>query len=214
MAEFVYDEMASLISQAGFQFLEVGLQSTDPTVLATTERRFRVPRFEEGIAHLQRYNLHFELQLIFGLPGDTRATSRDSLNYAISLNPPILSMFQLKVLPGTELWRKAAALQLTFDPEPPYTLRSHLSMDADEVAYGTTFLKAANLLQRSRTLRLMGRERGLTFADIVEEWLAWRPGQPESLPENDAISAFVTHLMERRQIPAEFYQHFCSLEFV
>jgi len=142
-AEFVDDEMAALMSEAGFAQLEVGLQTTDPTALATTERRLRIGRFNEGIAHLQRHHLSFELQLIYGLPGETRSTFRDSLNYAISLDPPILSVFRLMVLPGTELWRKAAALNLTFDPEPPYHVRSHLSMTVEDLEYGYRFMKAA-----------------------------------------------------------------------
>lgn len=212
-AEFVDDEMAALMSQAGFQFLEVGLQTTDPTALATAERRLRLERFNEGIAHLQRHHLSFELQLIYGLPGETRATFRESLNYAISLDPPILSVFRLMVLPGTELWRKAAALQLTFDPEPPYHVRSHLSMSEADLEYGYRFMKAANLLQRSRTLRVLGRERGLTFTELVEEWLDWRPGQPESQPHTESLTSFVAHVCGRRRIPPAFYELFGAREF-
>jgi radical SAM superfamily enzyme YgiQ (UPF0313 family) len=212
-AEFVDDELAALMNQAGFTCLEVGLQTTDPTALATAERRLRLDRFNEGISHLQRHHLSFELQLIYGLPGETRSTFRESLNYAISLDPPYLSVFRLMILPGTELWRKAAALNLTFDPEPPYHVRSHLSMTTDDLEYGYRFMKAANLLQRSRTLRLLGRERGVTFTEIVEEWLDWRPRQPEAQADKDAIQAFVTHLCGDRQIPAEFYQQFGALEF-
>jgi radical SAM superfamily enzyme YgiQ (UPF0313 family) len=212
-AEFVDDEMAGLMSAAGFTTLEVGLQTTDPTALATAERRLRLERFNEGIAHLQRHRLSFELQLIYGLPGETRATFRDSLNYAISLDPPTLSVFRLMVLPGTELWRKAAALELTFDPEPPYHVRSHLSMTEEDLEYGYRFMKAANLLQRSRTLRVLARERGLTFTELVEEWLDWRPQQPESRPDAETLKSFVAHICDERRIPAAFYEHFAAREF-
>jgi radical SAM superfamily enzyme YgiQ (UPF0313 family) len=211
-AEFVDDELAALMSQAGFQLLEVGLQTTDPTALATTDRRLRLERFNEGIAHLHRHHLPFQLQLIYGLPGETRSTFRESLNYAMSLDPPELAVFRLMVLPGTELWRKAVALNLTFDPEPPYHVRSHLSMTADDLEYGYRYMKAANLLQGSRTFRLLARERGVTFTEVVEEWLAWRPQQPASQPDKEAMSTFVTHLCSRRQIPPAFYQRFGALE--
>jgi anaerobic magnesium-protoporphyrin IX monomethyl ester cyclase len=138
-AEFVDDEMAALMRAAGFRQLEVGLQTTDPTALATTERRLRVERFTEGIAHLRRHGLPFELQLIYGLPGETTASFRESLNFAIALDPPQLSVFRLMVLPGTELWRKAASLQLTYDPEPPYHVRSHLSMTRGRSRVRTAF---------------------------------------------------------------------------
>src|SRR5205823_654325 len=64
-AEFVDDELARLMHDANFRFLEVGLQSTDTTALATVERRLKLERFLEGIDHLKRQKLDFELQLIF-----------------------------------------------------------------------------------------------------------------------------------------------------
>jgi anaerobic magnesium-protoporphyrin IX monomethyl ester cyclase len=212
-AEFIDDEMASLMHDAGFQYLEVGLQTTDPTALATTDRRLRVDRFKEGIAHLQRHRLYFQLQLIYGLPGETPTTFRESLNFGMSLDPPELAVFRLMVLPGTELWRKAAALQLMFDPEPPYHLRSHLSMTAHDVEHGLRVLKAAGLLQASRTIRLLSRERNLTFADVVDEWVSWAPNDQAFRASNDALMAFVEHVCGRNRIPPEFYREFGGREF-
>ena len=212
-AEFVDDEMAALMRAAGFRQLEVGLQTTDPTALATAERRLRVERFTEGVAHLRRHGLPFEMQLIYGLPGETTASFRESLDFAIALDPPQLSVFRLMVLPGTELWRNRAALQLTHDPEPPYHVRSHLSMTAGDLEYGLRFSRSANLLQRSRTLRLLAREPGVTFSDLVEAWLAWRPLQPAALPPAEAMAAFVSYVCADRGIPAQFYEGFGALEF-
>ena len=213
-AEFVDDELASLMRQAGFCMLEVGLQTTNETALATTERRLRMQPFTEGLAHLRRHNLRFELQLIYGLPDETRATFRESLNFAMSLDPPTLAVFLLLVLPGTELWRKAEALELDFDPEPLYFIRSHLSMSADDIHYGRRLVAAVDLLERSRTMRLLSRENGLTFADIVDEWLAWRPDHPPfEGADAETMMGFVARLCERAEIPPRFYLEFGAREF-
>lgn len=212
-AEFVDEELASLMRDAGFALLEVGLQTTDPATLATADRRLRLERFNEGIAHLHRHQLKFELHLIFGLPGETHATFLRSLNFGMALDPPELSVFRLMVLPGTELWRKADTLKLTFDPEPPYLVQSHLSMTAEEMAFGTRFQKVANLLQSSRTVRLLSRERDLSFTDIIEEWLAWRPDGQAYEADNETLKAFVSHVCNRRAITADFYERFGALEF-
>jgi radical SAM superfamily enzyme YgiQ (UPF0313 family) len=213
-AEFMDDELASLMRQAGFSMLEVGLQTTNETALATTERRLRMQPFIEGLAHLQRHKLRFELQLIYGLPDETRATFRESLNFAMSLDPPTLAVFLLLVLPGTELWRKAEALKLEFDPEPLYWLRSHVSMSAEDVEYGRRLVAAVYLLERSRTMRLLSREERLTFADIVDEWIAWRPDYSLFQPADGAtMMGFVAHVCGRKGIPAEFYLEFGAREF-
>jgi radical SAM superfamily enzyme YgiQ (UPF0313 family) len=213
-AEFVDDELASLMRDAGIQFLEVGLQTTNMTALATTERRLRLERFNEGIAHLHRYNLNYELQLIYGLPEETRSTFRESLNFAMSLDPPHLQVFRLMVLPGTELWRKAASMGLTYDPEPPYHVRSHATMTEEDVDYGHRLLKSANLLQASRTVRLLAREPDLTFSDLCEEWMAWRPGAATYTADSEILKGFVAHVCGKRNIAPGFYQHFGAFEFV
>jgi radical SAM superfamily enzyme YgiQ (UPF0313 family) len=212
-AEFVDDELAALMKAAHFDFLEVGLQTTDETVLASAERRLRRARFTEGIEHLRRHGLRFEIQLIYGLPDETRATFRTSLNDAIALDPPNLSVFRLMVLPGTDLWRRARQFDLEFDPEPPYHVRSHRSMSEADVEYGHRLLKSANFLQGSRTLRLLAREGGLSFADLVDEWLEWRGGRPVEA-DNAAVREFIAHVCAVRDIPAAFYERFGRAELV
>lgn len=212
-AEFVDDELAALMRQANFQFLEVGLQTTDEATLATTERRLRLERFNEGIGHLKRHRLPFQLQLIYGLPAETRTTFRQSLNFAMALDPPELAVFLLLVLPGTELWRKAGALNLAFDPEPPYAVRSHLSMTAEDIEYGRLVVQAVSLLERSRTLRLLSREDRLTFADLIDEWLAWRPEDQATRATEETMMTFIAHVCRRKGIPPAFYLEFGAREF-
>src|SRR5262249_40013894 len=156
---------------ARFDFIEIGLQTTDDTVLATAERRLRVQKFIDGIQHLKANGLHFELQLIYGLPGETRESFRRSLDFAMSLDPPDLAVFPLMVLPGTELWRKADGLRLSYDAEPPYYARSHFSMNESDISYGRKVIEALGTLDRLRTIRLLSRERNVGMADIIDAWL-------------------------------------------
>jgi radical SAM superfamily enzyme YgiQ (UPF0313 family) len=212
-AEFVDDEMACAMRDANFQFLEVGLQTTDTTALMTADRRLKVQRFLEGIGHLKRYKLPFELQLIYGLPGETRASFRKSLNFAMTLDPPVLEVFRLMVLPGTELWRNRAGLQLTFDPAPPYFARSHFSMSTDDFDYGRDLIGACSRLAGSRTIRLLAKERDLTFADLIDDWLDWVKSAGQDIKEHDRLPRFIAQVCEERAIPAPFYQQFAALEF-
>ncbi|HEV7570606.1 MAG TPA: radical SAM protein [Thermoanaerobaculia bacterium] len=212
-AEFVDEELAQLLAEANFQFLEIGLQTTDESALATVERRLRVRKFTDGIEHMKRYQLKFELQLIYGLPGETPDTFRRSLNFALSLGPFELVVFRLMILPGTELWRKAEALRLEFDPEPPYLARAHFSMTAADMAYGLKIVDAVPLLSSSKTIRFLCREPNVTFAEVVDAWIAWQDGQAPDTPVNVRARRFVADYCAAKQIPAEFYAGFASLEF-
>lgn len=212
-AEFIDDELARLMREANFQDLEVGLQTTDETALAAVERRLRMGAFLDGIGHLKRHHLRFELQLIFGLPGETLASFRRSLNFAAALDPPSLSVFPLMVLPGTELWRKAQALDLRFDPEPPYYVRSHRDMSAGDIAHGEKIIRALDLLGDSKTVRVLCREPGVTMSAIVDAWVAWMDAGARPAHAGQRARQFVAHFCEAQRIPPEFYNGFASIEF-
>lgn len=218
-AEFIDDEMARLMHEANFHHLEVGLQTTDANVLAITERRLKLGRFIEGIDHLKRHSVPFELQLIYGLPGETRATFRESLNFAASLKPPELQVFLLMILPGTELSRKTKALKIEFDPEPPYDVRSHYSMTREDIAYGIKVSRAVKYIGSAWTIRLLGREAGVTFPDLIDEWIEWTDTEPAGSAANDETSRmerlrrFVKHYCARNRIPPAFYDASSAIEF-
>jgi hypothetical protein len=162
---------------------------------------------------LKQQGLSFELQLIYGLPGETLASFRQSLNFAMSLDPPDLAVFPLMVLPGTELWQKADGLGLRFDPDPPYYVREHGSMGAADVEFGARMIDAIGHLGHSRTIRFLCREPGLAFDQIVDEWIAWWPNQPDTEPAMTKLRRFVEHVCATRGIPPRFYQGFASFEF-
>lgn len=202
-AEFIDDELARLMRDAHFKYIEVGLQTTDDGVLATVERRLRMQKFMDGIGYLKKYGLTFEVQLIYGLPGETRESFRKSLNFAAALDPPFLAVFPLMVLPGTELWRKAAGLGLAFDAAPPYFVRSHFSMNETDIRYGWDVNAALDWLEPFHTIRFLRRERGITYADVVDAWITSRPS---SLP------TFVEEFCANNDIPADFYRASAAIE--
>ena len=197
------DEMARLMRDAHFAFVEVGLQTTDVTALATVERRLKLEKFNNGVASLKKYGIPFELQLIYGLPGETPASFRQSLDFAVSLDPPVLAVFPLMVLPGTELWRKADGMGLEFEPTPPYFVKSHYTMSRADIARGWDIVGALKAFGESKALRLLGRERGVRFSEIVDAWIEW---EPKDMP------AFLSRFCRERNIPEAFYQAFAARE--
>jgi hypothetical protein len=124
-----------------------------------------------------------------------------------------LEVFPLMVLPGTELWRKADGFQLRFEAEPPYYVTSHFSMSADDIAYGWKVNKALKYLGDAKTFRIIAREPGVTFAEVVDAWIAWDAGRPADEPRREKMERFVSDFCASRSLPADFYQRFMALEF-
>jgi radical SAM superfamily enzyme YgiQ (UPF0313 family) len=211
-AEFMDEELARLMRDANVTFVEVGLQTTDVTALATVERRLKLDKFLSGIGHLKSCDIDFELQLIYGLPGETFESFRKSLEFAVSLDPPQLAVFPLMVLPGTELWRKADALRLEYEPTPPYHALSHYTMNRDQIAYGWKVVEALKVIGDSRAMRLLGREPGVRFLDILDAWIASGPPADEESPSQQ-VQRFLSRFCGERGIPPAFYQQFAAREF-
>jgi radical SAM superfamily enzyme YgiQ (UPF0313 family) len=211
-AEFIDEEMARLFREGNFAFLEVGLQTTDDTVLASVERRLKLKQFIEGISHLKRFDLRFELQLIYGLPGETRASFKRSLDFAASLEPPRLEVYPLMVLPGTELWRKAEILNLNFDPEPPYRIRSHPSMSVSDVNYGDKVAQAVSFPGNSLAFRLLYKKSRLKFSDMLDEWITWHDIHAVPKSKEEKINEFLREFCAQREIPDAFFRSLASLE--
>ena len=206
-AEFVDDELARLMHEANFRYVEVGLQTTEQAVLQNVDRRLRLEQFTAGIDHMRRHDVPFEIHLIHGLPGETPATFSASLNFAAALQPPILSIFQLLVLPGTELRRKADTLGIVFEQAPPYGVVSHATMSAEDIAYGRKIRRAVHRVGRFATLRYLARAADITFADIMDAWIAW--SDERSTPDADSatvgIGRFVSDFCAVRGIAPAFF---------
>ena len=122
-SEFLDPEMAELFSSITCS-LQIGLQSADPGVLHAVGRGFDPEDFAYRISLLNQQGAIFGFDLIYGLPGDSLARFRASLDFALSLYPNHLDIFPLAVLPGTKLYARAAALGLEHQATPPYTLIS------------------------------------------------------------------------------------------
>jgi radical SAM superfamily enzyme YgiQ (UPF0313 family) len=120
--ERVDDETAARLSQAGVESVETGPQSIGATALETCRRGFDRERFSAGVAALKRHGIRVECDLIAGLPGDTAEDFLAGIGFCLALDPGKIQTSTLHVLPGTELYERAAELGLRFDPEPPHEI--------------------------------------------------------------------------------------------
>jgi hypothetical protein len=120
-AELITREQAKRFARIGTS-LQIGLQTADPAVAALAGRDLNRGRFASRIGILNEEGVIFGLDLIYGLPTDTLAGFRRSLDFALSLYPNNLDLFRLSVLPGTPLADKAAEFGIQAEREAPYAV--------------------------------------------------------------------------------------------
>jgi oxygen-independent coproporphyrinogen-3 oxidase len=109
--ETVDDEKVSVLRELGFQRLSLGVQSFVPEELRQVNRRFDFARNREAVELIGRAGFpHFNVDLIYGLPGQTPASWRYSLEAAVDSPATSLFLYPLYVRPLTGLERRAEQL--------------------------------------------------------------------------------------------------------
>ena len=97
------------LSKRGVRTIELGVQSMDDTVLASSGRGHLAAESTNAIRCIKSLGLQAGAQLMPGLPSDTPASSLASLEEVISAGADFLRIYPTVVLQGTELARRYAA---------------------------------------------------------------------------------------------------------
>jgi hypothetical protein len=112
-----------------FQF-EIGIQSTNPETLAAVNRRMDMDIASVNISRLVKLDaIHLHVDLILGLPFETRESFRESFNRVFFLEPHYIQMGLLKVLPETPIRQEVNEHGLVFCHQPPYEILANLWLD-------------------------------------------------------------------------------------
>ncbi|MDO8915622.1 MAG: B12-binding domain-containing radical SAM protein, partial [Coriobacteriia bacterium] len=120
--ERIDDAAATLLRSAGVASVETGPQTIAPASLAVCHRRFDPKRFASGVRACKAQGIAVECDLIAGLPAEDVHDFLAGLRFALDLDPGIVQSSTLHVLPGTDLWARAAELGLSFDRDPPHEI--------------------------------------------------------------------------------------------
>ena len=110
----VRDEHLEFLSRVATSYLGVGLQSLDDRVLKLHDRPFDRGRFERAMEALKRVT-STELQIIFGLPGDSPEGFRQTLDYARSFGVGVRA-YHCLVLPDALMTRGRPEWQMRYNP--------------------------------------------------------------------------------------------------
>ncbi len=90
---------------AGFNRISIGAQSANDAILKFIGRRHKFEDVVRAVSDARRAGFdNVSLDLIYGLPAQTRDDWVDTLTRVIELEPDHISCYGLKIEPGTPLW--------------------------------------------------------------------------------------------------------------
>jgi oxygen-independent coproporphyrinogen-3 oxidase len=146
--ETVDAEKVAVLREAGFQRVSLGVQSFVAEELRQVNRRFDFPLHRQAIDLIGRAGFsHFNVDLIYGLPGQTPASWRYSLEQAIDSPATSLFLYPLYVRPLTGL----AVRQRPLDAPTPRQMAA---------LYDAAVERLARAGFRQLTMRQFRRDRG------------------------------------------------------
>jgi radical SAM superfamily enzyme YgiQ (UPF0313 family) len=94
-----------MLKEAGCDILIFGLQSVDSDILRRIKRSPLEPEVvQENVAVAKRLGIQTIVEFIFGLPGETEATIKRAVAYALKVKPQYAAFYSLLRLEGSEIY--------------------------------------------------------------------------------------------------------------
>jgi len=146
-SEGVTSKIAKKLAKAGFNRIELGMQSINPETLKRVKRYGDPEKVAEVSKMLVGEGIELLLDLIIGLPGDKPSDVERGIHFFLEHGlEEWVQVFPLSVLPGTAMRRDAKKEGLIFLQSPPYRIIS--TADFSEQDISSTLELAESLLDR------------------------------------------------------------------
>ncbi len=101
--DYINREILDNLRAYGVDVIELGVQSFDEEVLRLSKRGHSAADVEEACRLIHEYGFTLGIQLMVGLPGDSREACIESAKKAVALGPSIARIYPTVVIEGTEL---------------------------------------------------------------------------------------------------------------
>jgi len=130
---FDADKM-QVLADRGVNRISLGVQSFDPHVLRFLERDHQPEEIDTTRALLRSQFDNISFDLIFGVPGQTLESWRETLRRALALEPQHLSTYGLTFEKGTSFWSRRSKGEIRQLPEELEREMYALAMEELEAA--------------------------------------------------------------------------------
>lgn len=133
-ADRIDRETAGLLKRAGFNSMEVGLQTLNPDVLKRIRRNSDTEAELRGMAFMQEAGIDLKIGIIPGLPGDSPESFHKTAERLVSLGfGDSIEFYPLMILPGTGIREEADAAGISYQKKAPYFYLDGWGMNAEDI---------------------------------------------------------------------------------
>jgi radical SAM superfamily enzyme YgiQ (UPF0313 family) len=105
-ADKVDDELIRLMKESGCYYIAFGIESANDAILENVKKGETIETIHRAISIAARHDIVCQGFFIFGLPGETEASIRNTIDFALRSMLNRAQFLILDVLPGSELWTR------------------------------------------------------------------------------------------------------------
>ena len=161
-ADKVDEKLLRLMKKSGCYFFAFGIESANPQILKNIHKLENIETIKRAIELANKVGIECQGFFIFGLPGETKETIRESIDFAKNSKLSRAQFMILDVIPGSELWD---TLKGKFKPnwkknsykEPewiPTGLTKKDLMEAQSKAFKEFYLRPITLFRFAKFIKL------------------------------------------------------------
>ena len=166
--DYISEEILDMLSEYTVDTIELGVQSFDNDVLRISKRGHDEDAVYNACSLIKNYNIELGIQLMIGLPGDTKEKAILSAKKAAAVRPSLARLYPTVVLDDTELavmFRKGEYTPLSESEAVDITKEMYkILMDAD-INIMRVGLKSTDLMTNDADL---GHGYHPAFRQLVE----------------------------------------------
>ena len=107
-------ELAKLMKKAGCYLATIGIESSNPQTLKNIKKGENIETITNAIYVAKKAGIIINGAFVLGLPGDTRETMRETINYAKKMPLDRAFFTIMDIIPGCELWENDKKKYNTF----------------------------------------------------------------------------------------------------
>jgi len=178
-------EMIAKFPKGSLQF-EIGIQTFNPDVQARISRRQNNEQAKINLLWIRDHTqAYIHADLIFGLPGETKASFAESFNQLYALRPHEIQVGILKRLKGSPIIRHTQEHSLVFNPNSPFSIVSSATISYTDVQEIGRFARYWDLIGNSgrfkNTLALLMGDEPFQRFEMLSRALFKRTGQTHKI---------------------------------
>lgn len=101
--------MLKKMKEAGLYAVKYGVESSNQAILDASKKRLDLKKAEQTIALTKSLGIKVHLTFCFGLPGETRQTINETIQYSLDLDPDSVQYSIVTPYPGSEYYEMLKA---------------------------------------------------------------------------------------------------------